>query len=175
MVWQRLSKFFVVFLLVCFVMAMPLQAQASSHTVYNDGNIGSSQLQIFRDLVNGLNINDNYVACRTGQYDYTLYAGDIKNDGTLFTGASTGTTVTAYNINTDRHNNYSSYSYKVTTENNFSLNAHDFIVYSNLGDYPSLEERSVLYEFSSLVILAVIALCALLRPLFSFVYRFSFN
>ena len=66
-------------------------------------------------------------------------------------------------------------TYSVTTDNNFTLNANNFLVYSNLGNYPTLDERSVIYEFSSLVILAVIALCALLRPLFSFVYRIRSN
>lgn len=170
MVWQRLSKFVIVSLLVCFVMAMPLQAQASTYSPYNDGNIGTTQLQYFRDIVSGLSINDSYVACRTGRYEYQLFAGDIKYSNNKFVGASSGSIITVYTIDTDT-NSFGSYSYTVTTDNNFSLNANNYLVYSNLGNYPSLEERSVIYDFSSLVILAVIALCALLRPLFSFIYR----
>lgn len=151
-------------------MAMPLQAQASTYAPYNDGNIGSTQLQYFRDIVAGLSINDNYVAARTGRYQYKLFAGDIKYSNNQFVGSSSGSVITVYTIDTDT-NSYGAYTYTVTTDNNFTLNASNFLVYSNLGDYPSLDERSVIYEFSSLVILAVIALCMLIRPLFSFVYR----
>lgn len=174
MVRSRLSKFVIVSLLVCFVMAMPLQAQASTYSPYNDGNIGSTQLQYFRDIVSGLSINDSYVACRTDRYQYKLFAGDIKYSNKKFIGASSGSIITVYTINTDT-NNYGTYTYNVTTDNNFTLNASNYLVYSNLGDYPSLEERGVIYAFSSLVIFAVIALCALLRPLFSFVYRIRRN
>lgn len=155
-------------------MAMPLQAQASTYSPYNDGNIGSTQLQYFRDIVSGLSITDNYVAARTGRYQYKLFSGDIKYSNNQFVGASSGSVITVYTIDTDT-NSYGSYTYTVTTDNNFTLNTSNFLVYSNLGDYPTLEERSVIYEFSSLVILAVIGLCMLIRPLFSFVYRFRFN
>lgn len=154
--------------------AMPLQAQANSYSPYNDGNIGTTQLQYFRDIISNLSINDSYIAARTGRYEYKLFAGDIKYSNGQFAGSQQGSVITVYTINTDT-NNYGSYTYSVSTDTNFTFNASNYLVYSNLGDYPSLEERSVIYEFSSLVILAVIALCALLRPLFSFVYRTRSN
>ena len=151
-------------------MAMPLQAQASTYTPYNDGNIGTTQLQYFRDIVSNLGINDSYVAARTDRYTYQLFAGDIKYSNGQFTGSQQGSVITVYSINTDS-NSFGSYTYHITTDNNFIFNASNYLVYSNLGDYPSLEERSVIYEFSTLFIISVVAICALLRPLFSFVYR----
>ena len=174
MVRSRLSKFVCIVLLVCFVMAMPLQAQASTYSPYNDGTIGSNQLQYFRDIVSNLGINDSYVASRTGRYTYQLFAGDIKYSNGQFMGSQQGSVITVYTINTDS-SSYGSYTYNVSTDNNFTFNASNYLVYSNLGEYPGLEERSVLYELSSLFILAVIGLCALLRPLFSYVYRTRFN
>lgn len=170
MVRSRLSKFVCIVLLLCFVMAMPLQAQASTYTPYNDGNIGTTQLQYFRDIVSNLGINDSYVAARTDRYTYQLFAGDIKYSNGQFTGSQQGSVITVYSINTDS-NSFGSYTYHITTDNNFIFNASNYLVYSNLGDYPSLEERSVIYEFSTLFIISVVAICALLRPLFSFVYR----
>lgn len=151
-------------------MAMPLQAQASTYSPYTDGNIGSTQLQYFRDIVFNLGINDSYVAARTDRYKYQLFVGDLKYLNGQFVGSQQGSVITVYTINTDT-NSFGTYTYSVTTDNNFIFNASNYLVYSNLGDYPSLEERSLIYEFSSLVILAVIAICALLRSVFSFVYR----
>lgn len=170
MVWSRLSKLVCIVLLLCFVLAMPIQAQASTYTPYTDGNIGTTQLQYFRDIVTGLSINDNYVAARTGRYEYKLFTGDIKYSNGKFIGSVQGSVITVYTINTDT-NSYGTYIYTVTTDNNFTFNASNYLVYSNLGDYPQLEERSVIYEFSTFFIIAVVALCALLRSLFSFVYR----
>ena len=152
---------------------MPIQAQASSFA-YNDGNIGSTQLQYFRDIVSNLGINDSYVAARTGRYTYQLFCGDIKYSNGQFLGSNQGSVITIYTINTDT-NSYGTYTYTVTTDNNFIFNSSNFLVYSNLGEYPQLEERSVIYEFSTLFIIAVVALCVLLRPLFSFVYRSRIN
>ena len=151
-------------------MAMPLQAQANTYLPYNDGNIGTTQLQYFRDIVSNIGINDSYVAARTERYKYQLFVGDIKFSNGQFIGSEQGSIITVYTINTDT-NSFGTYTYNVSTDNNFTFNASNYLVYSNLGEYPGLEERSVIYEFSTLVILAVVALCALLRPLFSFVYR----
>lgn len=170
MVRTRLSKFVCICLLLCLVLALPIQAQASTYSPYNDGNIGTTQLQYFRDIVSNLGINESYVASRTGRYEYRLFAGNIKYSNGKFIGSEPGSVITVYTINTDS-NSYGTYTYSITTDNNFIFNASNYLVYSNLGDYPNLEERSVIYEFSSLFILAVFALCALLRPLFSFVYR----
>lgn len=151
-------------------MAMPLQAQASTYSPYNDGNIGTTQLQYFRDIVSNIGINDSYVASRTDRYKYQLFVGDIKYSNGQFLSNQQGSVITVYTINTDT-NSFGTYTYSVSTDNNFTFNASNYLVYSNLGDYPQLEERSVIYEFSTFFIIAVVALCALLRPLFCFVYR----
>lgn len=177
MVWSRLSKN--VCLVVCFFLilcvALTGKANASSYTPYNQGNIGSTQLAIFRDIVGNLPINDSYVAFRSGQYDYKLVAGDLKCDSNSFSGKTQATTVKVYTINTDNNNYNSTYDYIVTTEQNFNLTTGNLLVYSNLGDYPSLEERSVSYAFITMFCVIVIGLCAIIRPLFNFVLRCSRN
>lgn len=174
MVWSRLNKLVCICLLLCLVMAMPLQAQASTYSPYTDGNIGSNQLQYFRDIVSNLGINESYVAARTDRYKYQLFVGDIKYSNGNFLGNQQGSVITVYTINTDT-STYGTYTYSVSNDNNFTFNASNYLVYSNLGDYPQLEERSVLYEFSTLFIISVVSICALLRSVFSFVYRTRSN
>lgn len=172
MVWKRLKS---LSLCVCFVLilcvALTGQAQASSYTPYTAGNIGSTQLIIFRDIVSQLPINDNYVAVRTGQYEYKLFAGAIKVEGSDFT-ADTNETIKVYTIDTNSSSYNSTYVYTVNTEQDFNLSASNYLVYSNIGDFPSLEERGVIYAFTSVIILCVIGLCMLIRPLFAFVLRY---
>lgn len=172
MVWQRLKR---VFLPVCLSLimcvALSATAQASTYMPYSDGNIGSSYLQVFRDIVSDLPIDDSYVAFRSGQYTYTLVSGQLKQSGSQFLGMDTSTTVKVYTIDTNSIGYNSRYVYTVTTEQNFLLDASDYLVYSNLGDYPSLEERSTIYAFSTLFIVCVIGCCLLIRPVFGFVLR----
>ena len=172
MVRSRLIAFTLV---LCLVLAVPTQAQASSYSPYNDGNIGSSQLQIFRDIVYDLPIGDSYVACRTGQYTYKLFVGDLKYQSGQFLGNDTSSIVKVYTIDTNNSSYNSRYVYTVTTEQNFSLDSSNYLVYSNLGDYPLLEERSTAYAFITLLVVIVIGLCMLIRPLFAFVYRLRGN
>lgn len=168
MVRSRLIAFSLV---LCLVLAAPTQAQASTYVPYNDGNIGSSYLQIFRDIVSDLPIGDSYVACRSGEYTYKLFAGDLKYQSGQFLGNDKSSIVKVYTIDTNKSSYNSRYVYTVTTEQNFSLDSSNYLVYSNLGDYPSLEERSTTYAFITLFVVIIIGLCMLIRPLFAFVYR----
>lgn len=171
MVWQRLRKYSIIVCLSLFIaFGYSATAHATTYTPYYDGNISSTYLTIFRDIVADLPVNQSYVFFRSGRYDYTLFAGDLKCTDTSFYGMSTDTQVTKYNISTNT--NTGSYAYSVDTETNFSLNATNYLVYSNLGNYPRLEERSVDYAFCSLIVISVVALCMLMRPLFAFVLRF---
>lgn len=174
MVWQRLRS---VSLCLCFVLvlcaALTGQAHATTYTPYKQGNISSSQLSIFRDIVAKLSINDSYVAFRNGQYDYKLVVGDLKADSNTIMGKDSSTRVKVYTIDSNNSSYNSTYDYTVTTEQNFALNASNLLVYSNLGDYPSLEERSLTYAFITMLIVIIIGICALIRPVFNFVLRYA--
>lgn len=169
MVWSRLK---VVCLVVCMIVAIALCNATTSHAVsYSayDGNISTSQLTYFRDIVSNIGINDSYVFFRANQYDYKLVVGSLKNDGATFI-ANPSDYVTIYNLDTETSYN-SAYSYDVSREQNFSLDASDKLVYSNLGNYPSLDERGTYYAFATFFVIVVIGICALIRPLFNFVLR----
>lgn len=145
-------------------------AAAATHTVYTQGNISTSVLTYFRDIVSGVGINDNYVFYRSGRYEYKLVVGDLKCENNIFSGLDPAAYMQVYTLNTDT-SSYESYRYTISMETNFNLNAQNYLVYSDLGHYPKLEERGLYYAFCTLFVVCIIGLCALVRPLFAFVLR----
>lgn len=126
---------------------------AATHNVYAEGNISTTYVQYFKDILSGEKINSDYIAFRSGQYSYTMVVGDLdytngvvslKESGTIYTFTQSGN----YN---------STYSYNCDTINNFSVSVGDNIVYSNVGHFPHLIERSAHIETFTLVLLG--AMC----------------
>lgn len=133
---------------LCF--AFGVTAQAASYTPY-EGTISSTYITYFKDIVSGIGFNENYVAFRSGQYDYVLVVGDLEYSGTTFTLNDTGT---IYTFTTS--GNYNSYtSYDVQEISDFSMSPSDKIIYSDLGQFPQLLERGAKYEMLSAVLLCI--------------------
>lgn len=152
------------------VLIITLSLPCFAYSVYTDGNISSTYLTYFQDILSGLSPLDDYVFFRSGQYDYTLIVGDLTYADSVFSGKD----YTAYTISTNSGTSaYSSvYKYTVTSGSNFSLSVGSYLVYSNLGSYPILEDRSSVYGYATLFLLVVIAVCMLVRPILNFTYRF---
>lgn len=168
MVWKRLI--FIVCLFLIIATAMPKKAFA--YSVYTEGTLSSTYITYFRDIVGGIKPNDNYVAYRSGQYQYTLAVGDFTLSGSSI--SSTGTTkLYVYETSSSGYN--STYTYDVSEVTDFSLDVGNYIVYSNLGDFPLLEERGVIYEYATLFVVCVIAFCMFLRSIFEFTYRLRYR
>ncbi len=111
--------------------AAPLAAVNDSY------GVGTSNVTIFSGIARKLPPDVNYVYWRDGRYDYRLaYGRDIVLDGSVFSAASP-VVVVSYLTN-------SSYSeqpvFSVVTDSSFHLNASNYLVYSNLGDYPCLDD-----------------------------------
>lgn len=126
---------------------------AATHNVYTEGNISTTYVQYFKDILSGANINDDYVGFRSGQYTYILVVGSLSyengtisldDEGTIYTFTQTGN----YN---------SAYNYRVDNISTFSINCGDNIIYSNLGNYPHLIERSTHIE--TLILVTLGAMC----------------
>lgn len=135
---------------------------AATHNVYTEGNISTTYVQYFKDILSGANINDDYVAFRSGQYSYILVVGSLSYEngviklddkGTIYTFTQTG----SYN---------STYSYSVENISNFSVNCGNTIIYSNLGNYPHLIERSAHIETFILVTLCGMCVFGLIERIF---------
>lgn len=137
-------------------------AGAESYSAY-EGTISSTYLTYFKDIVPNIPFTYHYVAFRSGQYEYTMIVGEIYFNNGLF---SADDTCTVYSFTSS--NSYNSYySYNVSTISDFSLNAEDKIIYSDIGNYPQLEERGQKYEILTTVLLLIVCLCVVVGRIFS--------
>lgn len=105
--------------------------------VHDSYGVGTSYVGIFAGVARKLPPNVNYVYWREGRYDYRFaYGRDIVLNGSVFTSASP---VVVVSYVTD--GNYSEQPvFSVGSDNAFRLNASNYLVYSNLGNYPCLED-----------------------------------
>lgn len=143
--------------------AVPLSASAA--TVY-EGNISTTYTTIFSDIIGKIGLGDDYVFYRSGQYEYTMIAGEITWDGSRFAADE----ATRYVLVTNSNYN-STYDYSSGTVSGWTLSPGSALVYSSLGDYPVLTERSDTYSLATLILLFACVCMYLIRSIFSFTYR----
>lgn len=158
-------KIITLFCALCVCLTM--SSNAFAYTSYDQGTMSTTYVQYFRDIVDGLPSNYSYVATRSGQYEYILHASDnlkYGNDQYLSDNGITYTITVGSGYN-------STYDYDVSHEQNFVLYTNGQMVYSSIGDYPSLDERGSVYEYSLLVAVIVCCICLLIRPIFKYVLR----
>lgn len=127
----------------------------SSYTPY-DSSISTTVIQYMSDVLPKLG-NVHYVLFRSGQYTYRLvYSKDMQYDNTVFT-SDNGKYVT-YDT---RY-----YTWSTGDEGFFRLSANNYIVYSDLGDYPMLDGQSV-YTWLLIIFAGVFLLLIIYRSMFS--------
>lgn len=101
-----------------------------------DYGVGTSNTAIFAGLARKLPYGVNYVYWREGHYTYVFaYGRDLVLSGTTFRADRVDTVTYNTNPGYDRQA-----SYVLGSESNFSLSANDYLVWSNLGHYPTLED-----------------------------------
>ena len=160
---RKITRILAVACALCCLAALPLAASAV--TIY-DGTISTTYITIFRDIAAKLPLTSDYVFFRSGQYEYILVAGDLEYSGSMFTGSD----LTQYIVKTNSNYN-NSYEFGTATLNSFSLAPGGALVYSNLGSFPDLYQRSD-YALSSLIFAnALLFCCFLIRPIFNFTLR----
>lgn len=94
-------------------------------------NVGTSNVSLFSGLTGKVSPVDDYVYARTGDYQYVFAWGDLDLSGSLFSGPCD------YVVYERVNSSYNSqYTYTVFHDDNFQLNAGNYIVYSSLGKYP---------------------------------------
>lgn len=163
MVWKIIAP---LSLVCCLLLVSPTLAKADS--IYTDGNISSTYLDIFRDILEDTSLTDDYLVFRSSQYEYTLLVGEIDFQNNIFTSQN----YRKFVISTSQ-SGYSGGVYHLNSSlgTSFSLNAEDYIVYSNLGYYPRLIERSTYYEYAILTTICIVGCCMLIRSIFKFNLR----
>lgn len=118
-------------------------------SILDSYGVGTSYTAIFAGVARKLPFGVNYVYWRDGQYKYCFaYGADLALSGSIF--RADNVDVITYNTN---------YSYNgqptftVSSESDFSLSAGDFLVWSNLGHYPTLEDgRDIIAETTLFVL-----------------------
>lgn len=99
--------------------------------------VGTSNINIFGPVASKLPYGTHYVYWRDGQYQYKFaYSPGLAYENGVFTASSA--TVITYTTNTGYQGQA---TYVVGTEGNFSLDSDNYLVWSDLGDYPTLYER----------------------------------
>lgn len=107
---------------------------------------------------------DDYVFWRSGQYEYRLAFGDLQLSGGTFTGDNLSFVVFSLD---------SSYSGTFTvsrSSGSLSLSTGNYLVYSNLGHYPILNDSYVFASLFIFVVSVALVMC-LLRSIWSFLLR----
>lgn len=132
-----------------------LVSSVSAYSINPEYGVGTSNVTIFKGLAEDLPYGFHYVYWRNGRYEYCLAYGDtLTLSGTYFSGQNC--TVVSYTTNTgtDRQAVWDS-----STVSNFSLDASNYLVWSDLGDYPTLYARGgVDYAKTACIILCSFAL-----------------
>lgn len=122
------------------VEALSLEVAALSATV-SDYNLGTTNLAIFEGLVEKVPFGHHYVYWRDSEDRYCFAVGALSVSGTTFNSSES---VKVYTY--ERHYNSSTgsyYTWSVTTDNVFSLACGSRLVYSDIGDYPTIAGKEV--------------------------------
>lgn len=157
MVWKIKIMVISMLTIVC-----AIGATASAYSPY-DGTMSNTYVQYFKDILVDKKLTENYVAFRSGQYEYIMVVGELEKNQDSIELVGSGvmykfTSSSSYNAN---------YSYSYGNIDEFTLDLTDDIVYTDLGDYPQLIERSARIEELTLIILGVFGLYTVLRRIFS--------
>lgn len=143
---------------------------AGAATPY-EGSISSTLLDIADNVP--MTFSDDYVFYRSGQYEYKLVYGNLAYNNGTFLLVDPLTEVTISQVTQTGYGSTSYYSYEQSELTSFQLSPGNFLVYSNLGGYPNLNEGGDSYyeAVQTVLLCAIICIFALLRPLTDFINR----
>lgn len=123
-------------------------------------NVGTSNVSMFQGLASKISPVDRYVYARTGNYTYVFAWGDLQLEGTTFTGSAD------YAVYERTGTNNSSYTYTVYHDDSFVLRAGDYVVYSDLGNYPGIggNENARFYVPAVMLLFLFVSVCFFVVP-----------
>lgn len=116
------------------------QEVAALSAVVSDYNLGTSNLTIFEGVVEKVPFGHHYVYWRDSEYRYCLAVGPLTVSGTTFNSADP---VTVYTYERHYSSGDSYYTWSVSTDNVFSLSCGSRLVYSDIGNYPTIAGKEV--------------------------------
>lgn len=113
---------------------------AALSAAVSDYNLGTTNLTIFEGVVEKVPFGHHYVYWRDSEYRYCLAVGPLTVSGTMF---SSSEPVTVYTYERIYVSGDSRYTWSVTTDDVFSLSCGSRLVYSDIGDYPTIAGKEV--------------------------------
>ena len=113
---------------------------AALSAVVSDYNLGTSNLTIFEGVVEKVPFGHHYVYWRDSEYRYCLAVGPLTVSGTTFSSAEP---VTVYTYERVYSGGDSHYEWSVSIDNVFSLSCGSRLVYSDIGDYPTIAGKEM--------------------------------
>lgn len=145
-------------LVLCLGFALTAQATEATPKATTQPIYGSLQttavISYFKGFLTKAPLNSNYVAWQSTTNEFRMLVGDLSVDSN-YTFTAKGD-CTLYTIT------YTSGKYSIMdTKMNglaFMLNPQAYVVYSDVGEFPDFEERSVKYEILQTILLAVLLL-----------------
>lgn len=148
--------------IVLFVTCFASQTHAATYEVYETGNLSTTYITYFKDIISNQSMLSDYVAFRSGQYTYTLAVGDLDFDGDFYGNGK----IKIYEFDTESSGYGSNLTYAVTNDSNFELLTSNTILYSNLGDYPNLIERGANIETIQTILLGILMCSIVINRVF---------
>ena len=113
---------------------------AALSAAVSDYNLGTTNLTIFEGVVEKVPYGHHYVYWRDSEYRYCLAVGPLTVSGTTFSSAEP---VTVYTYERHYTSGDSYYSWSASTDNAFSLSCGNRLVYSDIGNYPTIAGKEV--------------------------------
>lgn len=135
------------------------------------GTISTTYVTFFRDIASTLPVSHDYVMLRTGDNIYKMYSGDFIYDGDFYMQGDGYVYTINYITGSGYGNTY--YDYSVSATSDVTISANNKLIYSNLGNYPSLTERSASIEYALFIAVFSMCLSFVLHSVFKFLLRFS--
>lgn len=157
---RKISKIIICVIVCCACLSST--THAIDYTVY-DGSFSNSYVTYFRDILSNVSILENYVCFRSSQYQYVMIVGDIQYQDNQFLIPDVATVYT-FDI-ANGYNSNTTYSVSEIKESRV-FNENNFIIYSNMGNYPQLESRGDKFETLQTIIIVTACLCVVLRSIF---------
>ena len=118
---------------------LSLEVAALSAAV-SDYNLGTTNLAIFEGVVEKVPFGQHYVYWRDSEYRYCLAVGPLTVSGSTF---SSFEPVTVYSYERIYSSGNSYYTWSVSTDDAFSLTCGSRLVYSDIGNYPTIAGKEV--------------------------------
>lgn len=114
-----------------------LTVSVSAYQIDSDYGVGTTNVTLFTGFVHDLDFGEHYLYWRNSRYEYCMaISSSLVCNGSLFT-ASDAVVIT-YSTNTAYAGQAILSRQSVS---GFSLDAGNYLVYSDLGNYPRLTER----------------------------------